>query len=82
MAHLTQNTMKFEIHGNPAIKVGDVVTVNLPKKADADQESGEKQMNDKVLIVRLRHRIKMTGASPQYTMLVEAVKAAFKESGS
>mgnify|MGYP003325391853 CR=1 FL=1 len=62
--------------------VGDVVTVNLPKKADADQESGEKQMNDKVLIVRLRHRIKMTGASPQYTMLVEAVKAAFKESGS
>lgn len=82
LAHLTQNTMKFEIHGNPAIKVGDVVTLNIPKKADADQESGEKQMNDEVLIVRLRHRIRMTGESPQYTMIVEAVKAAFKEGGS
>ena len=82
LAHLTQNTMKFEIHGNPAIKVGDVISLNIPKKADADQESGEKQMNDKVLIVRIRHKIKPLGVAPQYTMIIEAVKAAFKEGGA
>ena len=81
LAHLSQNTMKFEIHGNPAIKVGDVVKLNIPKKADADQESGETQMNDGVLIVRLRHKIRMTADSPQYTMIVEAVKAGFKQGG-
>jgi hypothetical protein len=79
VAHLSQNTIKFEIHGNPDIKVGDVVTLNLPKKSDADQESGETQMNDKVLIVRLRHRIRPVGTTPRYTMIVEAIKAGFKE---
>lgn len=82
LAHLTQNTIKFEIHGNPAIKVGDVVTLNIPKKADADQESGETQMNEKVLIVRLRHRIRSAAESPRYTMIVEAVKAAFRDGGA
>ena len=81
LAHLKQNTMKFEIHGNPAIKVGDVVKLNIPKKADADQESGETQMNDGVLIVRIRHKIKAAGSTPQYTMIVEAVKTGFKQGG-
>ena len=65
-----------------SIKVGDVISLNIPKKADADQESGEKQMNDKVLIVRIRHKIKPLGVAPQYTMIIEAVKAAFKEGGA
>ena len=80
LAHLSQNTIKFEVHGNPAIKVGDVVTLKLPKKADADQDSGETQMNDKVLIVKIKHRVKPIGVTPRYTMVIEAIKAGFKES--
>lgn len=79
IAHLQNNAMKFEIFGDPSIKVGDVVTLNIPKKADADQESGETQMNDKVLITRIRHRIRGSGDGPRYTMVIEAVKAGFKE---
>ena len=61
--------------------VGSWLTPVFAKKADADQESGEMQMNDGVLIVRLRHKIRMTADSPQYTMIVEAVKAGFKQGG-
>jgi len=78
LAYLSQNTIKFEIHGNPAIKIGDIVTLNLPKKADAGQDDGEKQINDKVLIVKIRHRILPEGNKPRYTMIIEAVKGAYK----
>jgi hypothetical protein len=78
LAYLSQNTIKFEIHGNPAIKVGDVITLKLPKKADAGQDDGEKQVNDKVLIVKIRHRILPEGNKPRYTMIVEAVKGGYK----
>jgi hypothetical protein len=79
LSYLAQNTIKFEVHGNPNIKIGDVVTLKLPKKADAGQDSGETQMNDKVLIVKIRHRVLPEGNKPRYTMIIEAVKAAFKE---
>jgi hypothetical protein len=79
---LAQNAVKFEINGNPNIAVGNIVTLNIPKKADADQSEGEKQMNDKVLIVRLRHKIGPLTAKPRYTMVVEAIKAGFYESGA
>ena len=79
MAHITQNTIKFAIHGNPDIKVGDVVTLDIPKKSDVDGELGETQMNDKVLIVRLRHKIGKITDSPRYTMIIEAVKAAYRD---
>jgi len=78
LAYISQNTIKFEIHGNPAIKVGDVVTLKLPKKADAGQDDGEKQVNDKVLIVKIRHRILPEGNKPRYTMIVEAIKGGYK----
>jgi hypothetical protein len=78
LAYLSQNTIKFEVHGNPAIKVGDVVTLKLPKKADAGQDDGEKQINDKVLIVKIRHRILPEGNKPRYTMIIEALKAGYK----
>jgi hypothetical protein len=79
LALLAQNTVKFEIHGNPAIKIGDVVTLKIPKKADAGQDDGETQINDKVLIVRIRHRILPEGNKPRYTMIVEAVKAGYNK---
>lgn len=74
---LSQNSAKFEINGNPNISVGQVVTLNIPKKADADQSSGENQMNDKVLITKIRHKIMPASVKPRYTMIVEAIKAGF-----
>jgi hypothetical protein len=74
LKEIAQNAAKFEINGNPNIAVGNIVTLNIPKKADADQESGESQMNDKVLITKIRHRIKPAGTRPRYTMVVEAIK--------
>lgn len=74
LKEIAQNSAKFEVNGNPNISVGKVVTMNIPKKTDADQESGETQMNNKVLITKLRHRIKPAGTRPRYTMVVEAIK--------
>lgn len=81
LAHLAQNYIEFEIPGNPAIKLGSVIKINIPKKSVAEQPSGETQMNDKVLVVAIRHKIKPPGSTPMYTMVVRAVKAAFKEGG-
>jgi len=79
LKEIAQNSAKFEINGNPNIAVGNIVTMNIPKKADADHDSGETQMNDKVLITKLRHRIKPAGTRPRYTMVIEAIKGGYSQ---
>lgn len=79
---LSQNSIKFEVNGNPNISVGQIVTLNIPKKADGSQDDGENQMNDKVLITKIRHKIMPLSVKPRYTMIVEAVKASFYKSGA
>ena len=78
LAELLQNSMKMEVPGNTTLKVGDVLDVQIPLKADTT--SGEEtQMNGQVLMIRIVHKIKMPGIVPRYVSIVEAIKAGFDQ---
>ena len=81
-SHLAQNAAELEIPGNPNIKLGSMIELNIPGKADPIVSSiGEKQMNGKALVVSIRHKVKPLGQSPRYTMILRVVKASYKEQG-
>ena len=81
LSHLTQNHATLEVIGNAAIKLGSIVKLEIPKKADSGGSAGETQFNAEALVVSIRHKIKPAGQSPRYTMLLGVVKGGFKEGG-
>lgn len=81
LSHLAQNSADLEIPGNPDIKLGSVITLQIPKKADSNNKEGELQFNGKALVVAIRHKIKPMGQTPRYTMILKVVKGSFKEGG-
>lgn len=80
MAHLSQNYGKVHIIGNPKIKLGSMVELEIFKKAD-NPNGGESQFNGKALVVSIKHIISPAGQSPGYTMELGVVKASYKEGG-
>lgn len=81
-SHLSQNAAELEIPGNPNIKLGSMIELNIPGKTDpAYSTLGEKQMNGRALVVAIRHKVKPLGQSPRYTMILRVVKASYKEGG-
>jgi len=81
LAHLTQNYGKIEIIGNPKIKLGNMINLEIFKKADKPSGSGESQFNGKALVVSIRHIIRPLGQNPRYLMELGLVKASYKEGG-
>lgn len=82
LSHLSQNSAELEIPGNPKITLGSIITLELPKKVDANLTGGsEMQFNDKVLVVGVRHRIKPPGQTPRYTQVLKVVKASYVQGG-
>jgi hypothetical protein len=81
LSHLAQNFATLEIIGNPAIKLGSMVTLDIFKKANSNNQGGETQFNGKALVVGIRHKIKEMGEVPRYTMILTVVKASYKEGG-
>jgi len=81
LSHLAQNSAELETYFNPKIKLGDMIDLEIPKKANSDTEQGEKQFNGKVLVVAIRTKIKPAGQSPNATMILRVVKASYKEGG-
>jgi hypothetical protein len=81
-SHIAQNAAELEIPGNPNIKLGSMIELNIPGKSDPSTDSmGEKQMNGNALVVSIRHKVLPAGQSPRYTMILRVVKASFKEGG-
>jgi len=80
LSYLAQNHAILEVPGNPAIKLGSMIELNIPNKSD-NGGPGEKQFNGKALVVSIRHKIKPLGQSPRYTMILGVVKASYKEGG-
>lgn len=83
ISHLAQNAAELEIPGNPNVKLGSIIEINIPNKSDPSISSafGEKQMNGKGLVVAIRHKVKPIGQSPRYTMILRIVKGSYKENG-
>ena len=82
LSHLAQNSAELEIPGNPNIKLGSMINLNLPNRTDAGiGASGESQFNGPVLVTAIRHRIKPAGQTPRYTMVLKVVKASYDQGG-
>lgn len=81
LSHLMQNSAELEIPGNPAIKLGDIINLQIPNKSQAEntKNAGETQFNGNALVVSIRHKIKPAGMTPRYTMLLRVVKASYKD---
>lgn len=82
LSHLAQNSGELEIPGNPKIKLGSMINLVVPKKAETGNAAGESQFNGKALVVAIRHKIKPVGETPRYTMILRVVKASYKDGGS
>ena len=80
LSHLAQNSAEFETYYNPQIKLGEMIELDIPVKAD-HEEGGEKQMNGKFLVVAIRTKYRIAAEPPHCTMVVRVVKASFKEGG-
>jgi hypothetical protein len=81
LSHFSQNYADIEVPGNPKIKLGTMIEIDIPRKADSGGESGERQFNGKALVVAIRHKVKPMGQTPRYTMILRIVKGSFKEGG-
>lgn len=82
LSQLSQNHGTLEIPGNPQIKLGSMINLDIPNKSEG-ANSGEKQFNGKALVVSIIHKIKPDGQNPRYVMELGVVKGSYKEgSGS
>lgn len=81
LSYLAQQSAELEVPYNPNIHVGDIITLNIPKKATTDSEQGEKQFNGKVLVVAIRIKLKPPGQSPNCTMILRVTKGGSVKQG-
>jgi hypothetical protein len=83
ISHLAQNSAEIEIIGNPAIKLGTMIELEIPKRTqDNTAAAGDSQFNGKALVVGIKHKLRPVGAvQPRYTMTLKLIKASFKEGG-
>jgi hypothetical protein len=82
LSHLVQNSAEIEIIGNPSVKLGSMIELEIPKRTQEDPSSGEPQFNGKALVVAIKHIIRPpNGPTPRYTMKLRLVKASYKQGG-
>lgn len=81
LAHLAQNSAELEVYYNPKIKLGSMIELEIPKKANSDWEEGESQFNGKCLVVAIRTKYRVAAEPPNCTMILRVVKASFKRGG-
>jgi hypothetical protein len=81
LAHLAQNSAELETYYNPNIKLGSMIELDIPKKANSDTQEGEGQFNGKCLVVAIRTKYRISAEPPHCTMVLRVVKASFKRGG-
>jgi len=78
ISYLTENHGTFEIHGNPGIKLGDVVSLTIPNHS-AQGGSQERIFSGNALVVSIKHQVLPMGNQPRYTMVLGLVKAGYNQ---
>lgn len=74
MANLLQCYVNVLVNGDPTVKAGDVVTLNLPMTSTLTNGiQNDPQISGNYLVSRLCRSIKPRGDSPRYTETLEAI---------
>jgi hypothetical protein len=81
MSRLNNDIGMMEVYANPDLKVGNVITLQLPLKAAwAADGDLEKQITQDVLIVSVRHKARAPTMYPMCTYIVAFVKGGYNVS--
>jgi len=58
-----------------------MINLEIFKKSNSENSSGESQFNGKALVVSIKHVIRQLGDNPRYLMELGVVKGSYKEGG-
>ena len=75
LSTLVQSSMTIKIYGDPVLKVGDVVQLAIPKKANLTYiDELDPLLSGNFLITRLHHEIGNPAEKPRYTNSIELIR--------
>lgn len=78
MTRLQNDMGMIEVYANPDLRLGDVMTLSIPKSsANASPGDTEQMVNQGVLIVSLRHKVGLSTHNPRATYVIGFVKAGY-----
>lgn len=80
LSHLAQDCAEFECYYNPEIKLGAMIDLEIPLKANDEQEKGEQFFNGECLVAAIRTKYRID-KRPFCTQVVRVVKASPKRGG-
>lgn len=80
ISDLSQNYAELTVPGNPDIKLGNVINIELYNKSTIPQ-GDEKQFNGPVLVTAIRHSIQPFVNPPAYKMRLRVIKAGGFDQG-
>jgi hypothetical protein len=75
-AQLAQNHITFQCIGNPSIKIGSTITLNIPD-CNVDSEKNDKILSGSYLVKSINHKIRAINQTPRYLMIVEGIKNGY-----
>ena len=75
-SQLTQNHISFQCIGNPAIKIGTTITLNIPD-CNYGSEAIDKILGGSYLVKSINHKIRAINQTPRYLMIIEAIKNGY-----
>ena len=75
-SQLMQNKISFQCIGNPAIKIGSTITLNIPD-CKADSEQPDKIISGTYLVKSIQHRIRAINQTPRYLQIIEAIRPGY-----
>lgn len=75
-SQLSQNKISFQCIGNPAIKIGSTITLNIPD-CKADSEQPDKIISGTYLIKSINHKIRAINQTPRYLQIIEAIRPGY-----
>lgn len=75
LSTLVQSSMTIKTYGDPVLKVGDVVQLAIPKKANLTYiDELDPLLSGNFLITRLHHEIGNPAEKPRYTNSIELIR--------
>jgi len=80
LGYFAQNHADLVVIGNPKIKLGNIIRINIPNKS-TDSNLYESQFSGPVLITQIRHIINPIGQVPRYQMVLRVTKAGGYDRG-
>jgi len=75
-SQLAQNKITFQCIGNPNIKIGSTITLNIPD-CNYGSEQSDKILSGNYLVKSINHKIRAINQTPRYLQIIEGIKNGY-----